>query len=64
MEMDEEKIEAAGKEMDTLEATIDDVSDMQAESNKYGIVISLPADCTADDKCSYICDAFIGFSGT
>jgi hypothetical protein len=47
--MDEKKIQEVGQEMDTLEATIDDVSDMQAESNKYGIVITLPQDCVSAD---------------
>lgn len=61
--MDEEQIQKVGEEMDTMEALIDDVSDMQAESNKYGIVISLPTDCTSAEKCNYICDTFIGFSG-
>jgi len=63
VEMDEEKIKTISQEMDTVEAAIDDVSDMQAESNKYGIVISLPADCVSDQKCNYICDTFIGFNG-
>ena len=63
VEMNEEKIQKVSMEMDTLEAKIDDVSDMQAESNKYGIVITLPEGCTSAKNCNYICDTFIGFSG-